>query len=137
MRLLFTTLTILSCIAGSAMALETAAGTDTVNTSQVGINAKVDASNVILKTGISQITACGPQGKLWNGSACAAAAGTSAGTPMQFYQCPVNINGVGGDWESIGCIGQIGNQSVCTNYNYNHGLKHISYACTPITLRVN
>ncbi len=52
MRVFYTTLTILNCLAGSAMALETAAGADTVNDSQVGINAKIDASNQMLQTAI-------------------------------------------------------------------------------------
>jgi hypothetical protein len=51
---------------GNAMALETAAGADTVNSSQVGINAKIESSNAITSSAISRITNCGKDGKTYD-----------------------------------------------------------------------
>ncbi len=49
-----------------AHALETAAGADTVNSSQVGINAKIDAGNAIITGSMNQILQCNMQGKLFS-----------------------------------------------------------------------
>jgi hypothetical protein len=54
----------LSC--GSAAALETSAGTDTVNASQVGLNAKIEAGNAAITGTINQIMACGRGGELYD-----------------------------------------------------------------------
>jgi hypothetical protein len=58
-------------LASTASALETAAGADTVNSSQIGINAKLDASTAVLKQGISQITNCGAANSIFKpGTGC-------------------------------------------------------------------
>lgn len=53
-------------LTGNAMALETSAGADNVNTSQVGINAKIEASNAITTATINQVLTCGKSGQLYN-----------------------------------------------------------------------
>ncbi|MBS0232527.1 MAG: hypothetical protein JSR99_03465 [Proteobacteria bacterium] len=53
-------------VCGNAMALETSAGADTVNSSQVGITAKIDATNAITTAGINQILNCQKAGKLYD-----------------------------------------------------------------------
>lgn len=45
-------------LTGNAHALEASAGADNVNTSQVGINAKIEASNAITSVAISKMTSC-------------------------------------------------------------------------------
>ncbi len=72
MRVLLFAVAMMSC-AGNLRALETSAGADTVNASQVGITTKIDSSNAILTTDLNQILQCNLQGKLFNSttSACA------------------------------------------------------------------
>ncbi|WP_414463301.1 hypothetical protein [Hyphomicrobium sp. DY-1] len=48
------------------MALEASAGADTVNSSQIGINAKLDASNAITTAGLNYIFNCGKDGKFFD-----------------------------------------------------------------------
>lgn len=55
-----------AALCGNAMALEASAGADTVNQSQVGINAKIDANTAILKSAISSVTNCGAKDKIYN-----------------------------------------------------------------------
>jgi hypothetical protein len=53
-------------VCGNAAALETAAGADTVNASQVGINAKIEAGNAILTSGLNNILKCNQDGKFFD-----------------------------------------------------------------------
>lgn len=62
----------LAALATTSSALETAAGTDTVASSQVGINAKVDASAAVLQTGLNNIITCNKDGQLWTADGCVA-----------------------------------------------------------------
>ena len=64
--MIFRLLVIGALAAPSANALETAAGADTVNASQVGINAKIEAVNAITKAGLNQILTCQKSGKLFD-----------------------------------------------------------------------
>ncbi|WP_414462401.1 hypothetical protein [Hyphomicrobium sp. DY-1] len=58
-----------AALSGNVMALEASAGADNVNSSQLGINAKIDASNQILTAGMNQMLACNIQGKLFDSTA--------------------------------------------------------------------
>lgn len=51
---------------GNVVALETSAGTDTVNSSQIGITAKVDAINAVTTASINDILNCQKSGKLFD-----------------------------------------------------------------------
>jgi hypothetical protein len=53
-------------LCGNAMALETSAGADTVNSSQVGIDAKIEATNAITTSSINSIFNCGKNGQLYD-----------------------------------------------------------------------
>jgi hypothetical protein len=65
-NVVITTILLAGLCTASAHALETAAGTDSVNASQIGINAKVEALNNISKAGIDQINKCGWDGKVYD-----------------------------------------------------------------------
>lgn len=51
---------------GKAFALEAAAGADSVNSSQIGINSKIEASNAVLTAGMNQILKCNQDGKFFD-----------------------------------------------------------------------
>lgn len=51
---------------GNALALETSAGADTVNASQVGISAKIDASNAVITSGLNAILKCNQDGRFYD-----------------------------------------------------------------------
>jgi len=53
-------------LCGNAAALETSAGADTVNASQIGINAKIETVNAVLTAGINQILKCNQEGKFFD-----------------------------------------------------------------------
>lgn len=53
--------------------------------------------------------------------------------PVVLYQCPVNTYSTGGNWLSIGCVGQISSINVCTNHWWNNGGHHASFDCAPVT----
>lgn len=53
-------------LCGNANALETAAGADTVNSSEMGINVKIDAGNAITTSSINNIFNCGKTGQLYD-----------------------------------------------------------------------
>ncbi|MDD2869201.1 bZIP transcription factor [Neomegalonema sp.] len=53
--------------------------------------------------------------------------------PVVLYQCPVNTHNTGGDWVSVGCVGQISSANTCTNYWSNRGGHHASFDCAPVT----
>jgi len=55
-----------AALCGNASALEASAGADTVNSSQVGINAKIDAANQITTSSINNIFNCGKNGQLYD-----------------------------------------------------------------------
>lgn len=57
---------------GNVVALETSAGTDTVNSSQIGIDAKLDASNAFFKTALNNMLDCNKNGQLWTSAGCVA-----------------------------------------------------------------
>jgi hypothetical protein len=69
MRMLFSTLVAAFVLCTTAsFALEQAAGTDTVNASQIGLNAKIDAGNKALLSVINQILACNRSNQLYDSS---------------------------------------------------------------------
>lgn len=57
---------------GQAASLETAAGADTINASQIGIDAKLDASNAYFKTALNNMLDCNKNGQLWTSTGCIA-----------------------------------------------------------------
>lgn len=57
-----------AALCGNAMALEASAGADTVNSSQVGLDAKLNATNAITTATINQIMNCQKAGKLFDPS---------------------------------------------------------------------
>ncbi|WP_423415860.1 hypothetical protein RLW55_05940 [Hyphomicrobium sp. B1] len=70
MRTLVFTTMVLAAAATSSSALEASAGADTINASQIGLNAKIEAGNTVLQTGLNNVIACNKDGKLWTASGC-------------------------------------------------------------------
>ena len=83
---------------------------------------------------MAQITSSVASAKTSSEALAASAKSVGQFEPVSMYVCPYNSNTPGGQWASVGCLGQYSSLAQCTNEYFDGVPKYVPHDCVPVTL---